>query len=67
MKTIHQSNAELPRWRGGRLINKGPRRLWRPVTDSGFGKSDDRLWQINEPSAFDWFDDESWITRARSV
>ena len=67
MKTIHQLNNEVPRWRGGRLVNKGARRIWRPVTDCGLGSSDDRLWQQTEASSLDWFDDDSWMSRARTV
>jgi hypothetical protein len=67
MRTHHQISHDMPRWRGGRLINQGTTRLWRPVTDGGIGSADDRLWQRTEPSDLDWFDDESWISRARSI
>jgi hypothetical protein len=67
MKTQQQIDRELPRWRGGRLINPVRRRPWRPVIDCGFGTADNRIWQSIEPSALDWFDDDSWIARARAV
>jgi hypothetical protein len=67
MRTQQQLNRDMPRWRGGRLINPGTPRPWRPVIDGGIGSADDRVWQRIEPSALDWFDDESWISRARSI